>query len=284
LPIYDPPGFQALVQQAIGTMQAGQAEKIVLSRLKATPLPPDFNPVLAFLALCRHYPHAFVSLINLPDGGVWLGASPEILLNINLEPHRAHLRTVALAGTQTRPENGALQAVRWSAKEVREQDLVSQYIRHFFESQPLPPGSLSETGPRTVSAGNVVHRQSEFQVTLPPRQALKLGQTMLTALHPTSAVCGMPHQTALNFILQNEKHPRDFYSGFLGPVHWPATPHSDRRQTEIYVNLRCMQLFAERGLLYVGAGITSESDPQAEWGETDLKAQTLLNVLEGVTR
>ena len=40
-----------------------------------------------------------------------------------------------------------------------------------------------------------------------------------------------------------------------------------------------MQLFQREAILYVGAGITKESDSEKEWLETEAKSQTLLNVL-----
>ena len=40
------------------------------------------------------------------------------------------------------------------------------------------------------------------------------------------------------------------------------------------MNLRCAQILKEGILLYVGAGITSDSDPEKEWEETQNKAKT----------
>jgi isochorismate synthase len=87
----------------------------------------------------------------------------------------------------------------------------------------------------------------------------------------------MPKKEALSFILAHENYNRAFYSGFLGPVHLHG-------QSNLFVNLRCMQLGRERAVLYVGAGITPDSVPQAEWEETVLKSNTLLAVLQPENR
>ncbi|MGV3639265.1 MAG: chorismate-binding protein, partial [Adhaeribacter sp.] len=67
-------------------------------------------------------------------------------------------------------------------------------------------------------------------------------------------------------------YDRAYYSGFLGPVQVDGESH-------IYVNLRCMQLFEQAALLYAGAGITAESEPEKEWLETDMKMDTMYRII-----
>jgi len=258
--------FCALVSDAIAYIQATGIKKIVASRVAQRPLPSNFSPVNAFEALCRRYPRAFVSLVSIPNVGTWIGASPELLLR--LQAHQ--LRTVALAGTQALPSNAPPDKTHWGDKELEEQALVSDYIREFFQRSGLQ--QFTEDGPRTVSAGNVAHLQTDFQIEMKSPRLLSLANQVLHRLHPTSAVCGMPKQEALSFILEKEGYNRAFYSGFLGPVHLQG-------QSNLFVNLRCMQLQKSSALLYVGAGITKDSIPCAEWDETVLKSKTLLSVL-----
>ena len=47
-----------------------------------------------------------------------------------------------------------------------------------------------------------------------------------------------------------------------------------------YVNLRCMKIYNNSASLFVGGGITASSIPKKEWEETELKAKTLLNILD----
>ena len=75
--------FCDLVQEAISYIQSTGIKKIVTSRATETSLPPNLDPVTIFELLCRRYPHAFVSLVSIPDLGTWLGASPELLLSLN---------------------------------------------------------------------------------------------------------------------------------------------------------------------------------------------------------
>jgi isochorismate synthase len=204
--------------------------------------------------------------VAIPGIGTWLGASPEVLLTLD---HQM-LTTMALAGTQRRPEDRPLSAVRWGQKETAEQEMVSAYVRDFFARAGVH--NLHEEGPQTVAAANVVHLQTLFRVELPEEERLALANRVLDELHPTSAVCGMPKHQALAFILANEGYDRRFYSGFLGPVHMEG-------RSSLFVNLRCMQLDEDYANLYVGGGITAESDPSSEWRETEMKAETMLSVL-----
>lgn len=259
--------YCALVDSAIDFIVASGVKKVVVSRAASSPLTRDFDPVATFQALCRRYPTAFVSLVAIPGVGTWIGASPELLLATDGRT----LHTMALASTQALPSDRPLHAVRWGAKEIEEQALVGDYIRDFFSSAGVQ--HLHEVGPHTVAAGNVVHLRSDFTVAAPRDQLMTLANRVLHELHPTSAVCGMPKDKALAFILQHEGYDRSFYSGYLGPVHIDG-------QSQLYVNLRCMQLGQETAFLYVGGGVTADSSPDAEWRETELKAGTLLAVLQ----
>jgi isochorismate synthase len=259
--------YCGLVTAAIEYIKSTGIKKVVTSRATETLLPPTFNPLNTFDALCQRYPHAFVSLVSIPTVGTWSGVSPELLLRVKDNK----VETVALAGTQPRQSSTPLSAVQWGAKEIEEQALVSDYIRYFL--QRTQPDHFSEVGPHTVSAGQIVHLQTKFKVKLAEPHLSQLANQILHELHPTSAVCGMPKKEALSFILEKENYERAFYSGFLGPVHL-------NQQSHLFVNLRCMQLKQHSAILYVGGGITKDSAPQAEWTETVLKSRTLLNVLQ----
>ena len=155
-------------------------------------------------------------------------------------------------------------------KEIEEQAMVSRYIIEQFKTIRLR--EFTESGPRTVQAGNMIHLKTEYTVDLDNVIKPELGSVMLQLLHPTSAVCGMPKFSALSFIIANESLSRELYSGFIGPVNMNGL-------TQLYVNLRCMQILKTRAVLYAGAGITHGSKAEKEWAETALKCQTLLDLM-----
>jgi isochorismate synthase len=117
-----------------------------------------------------------------------------------------------------------------------------------------------------------MHLKSEFTVDMQATNFPQLGSVMLKLLHPTSAVCGMPLETSLEFLKRYEGYNREFYAGYLGPVNI-------HNNTDLFVNLRCMQVLGKQGVLYAGAGVTVDSSPEEEWAETEMKFNTLLNVI-----
>ena len=43
-----------------------------------------------------------------------------------------------------------------------------------------------------------------------------------------------------------------------------------------------MQVFKDKFALYIGGGITADSNAEKEWEETEIKSQTLADVIERV--
>lgn len=256
--------FHQLIEKSIRSIENGAFEKVVVSRVAEISLAGNFDAVRSFDKLCEAYPNALITWISVPDYGDWLGATPEVLVCIE---NNSIFRTTALAGTQPYHEGVNIKSVAWTQKEIEEQALVSRYIINCFKQIRLR--EFQEQGPKTVIAGNLMHLKTDFMVDMKATNFPQLGSTMLQLLHPTSAVCGMPLQPALEFIRQNEGYEREFYSGYLGPVNF-------NNNIDIFVNLRCMQVLKGKALLYAGAGVTIDSIPEREWMETEIKLETLL--------
>jgi isochorismate synthase len=256
-----------LILTSISEIEKGTFEKVVPSRTKYIDLPAEFDVLNAFEKLCSRYSHAFVSFVSIPEVGAWLGASPEVLVCVE---DKNIFKTVALAGTKHYEEGMNLRSVAWTQKEIEEQALVERYVISCFKK--IRVREYDEHGPKTIVAGNLLHLRSDFTVDMKAINFPQLGSVMLQLLHPTSAVCGMPLDAALQFLKTNENYDRSFYSGYLGPVNV-------NNNISIFVNLRCMQLFDRKAALYAGAGVTIDSIPEDEFEETEMKFNTLLNVI-----
>ena len=171
---------------------------------------------------------------------------------------------MSLAGTL--PFNSK-ETYNWGAKEKLEQELVTQSIKKVL-SDLFKEEDIECSDTYTKRAGNLVHLCNDISV----KKGNVSVERMIKNLHPTPAVGGIPKREGLDFIGSNEKFKREYYSGYMGDVDILG-------ERNLYVNLRCAQLNKESISLYVGAGITAESDAELEWGETQNKAQTILQAL-----
>jgi isochorismate synthases len=251
------------VNRAVDAMKAGEFHKVVLSKVRVETLQPDFHPDLFFQKLCNKYPHAMVYLIQLPGVGCWMGATPEPLLVIE----DGCVKTVSLAGTQVSTEK-EIGDYEWSSKEIEEQGIVTDFVERTLRSLNIE--NITKVGPMNYQAANLIHLKTAFE--FPQSELNNRLDAFLKALHPTPSVGGLPKMEARNFILTNEQHDRSYYTGFLGPINI-------ENKTDIFVNLRCLQLFENQFVLYSGAGITTSSVAEREWEETDNKMMTMMNVM-----
>lgn len=269
-----------LVQKGIDAIKNDELRKVVLSRREINKL-SEANPLEIFKQLVLSYSTAFVYCFYHPEVGLWLGATPETLLKI--EGHRFF--TTALAGTQ---EYKDTLNVEWKPKEIEEQNMVTNFI---VENLKFSVKDLKVENVHTVKAGSMLHLKTNISGIL-DFKTLSLKQ-VLSILHPTPAVCGLPKEDAKLFILEHENYQREFYTGFLGELNFKEKKlrNSYRYNVEndaystvttvsnLFVNLRCMQLKLNEAIVYVGGGITKDSNPEAEWEETVNKTQTIKSVI-----
>lgn len=269
--------FIKSAKEAIRKIESGDFQKVVLSRISQSKFSDNFSIVQAFQQLCIAYPKAFVSAVYIPQlASTWLCASPEILVE---KDQNGIFKTIALAGTQSAVnEQGlplsVLQA-SWTHKEIEEQAFVSRYIIDCFKKIRLR--EYQENGPKTIIAGNLMHLKTEYLVDTEAIQFPALPGIMLSLLHPTSAVCGTPKESAIEWIKEAENHDRGMYSGFIGPVNID-------QEIRLFVNLRTVQLEQKQDHIlatyFAGCGITEDSEVEKEWLETELKCATLKAIIE----
>lgn len=238
----------------------GELKKLVLARTFEVVREKQFSAGISFQKACDKYPDNFIFLCNSPESGTWFGCSPEILVS----GENNNWQTVALAGTQRTSETS--REIEWDNKNRLEQQIVIDYMQEQLLKAGIEP-TLNE--PTTIQSGNLVHLKSEFTFQL--NDSSKIG-SLLNLLHPSPAVCGFPKKEAFDFIIENEGYNRKYYSGFLGYLDMD-------NKTDLFVNLRCMQIFKESLQLFAGGGILPSSELISEWEETEYKLQTILSII-----
>ena len=251
--------FETLVAKGIQAIENNEFKKVVLSRKESLNL-VDFDLITAFEKLVQLYPTAFVYCFYHPKIGTWLGATPEQLLKAN----DTQFQTIALAGTQK--ETGSNEVI-WPKKEQEEQQFVTDYI---VEKLKEVASEVLVSKPFSFKAGSIWHIKTDISGTLNSGSSL---QKVIQLLHPTPAVCGFPKEQSKEFIIENENYNRNFYTGFLGELNI-------KNQTDLFVNLRCMEIDEAQAHLFMGCGITKDSIPEKEWEESKNKSATMKRILD----
>lgn len=254
-------GNKALYSEGFGELHTlldkGLLNKVVLCR-RVDGKVEEWNgsPEQLFRRACYLYPFQMTVLVNSEAAGIWLMATPEVLLRSNGN----YWETMALAGTVT-DNNG------WGDKEIREQQIVEQYIAGIIA--PFAE-DIRKSDPFTTLAGGLQHRRTDFSFRMRDGSSVN---DLVKSLHPTPAVCGLPKDLAIGSILRYEGIDRRYYSGFCGP--WNINGYRG-----LFVSLRCMEIDGDRNFhLYAGGGLLKESNMKKEWMETENKMETMRNVL-----
>lgn len=238
----------------------GKLNKVVLSRKEELRIHYHFSSMSSFFKACERYPHSYIYMVYTPQTGTWMGCTPELLL----AGKATQWQTVAMAGTQQLA--GGNLPTNWDEKNSNEQRIVAQYIKEQLQSIGI---EAREEGPYTVPAAQLAHLKSDFRFALPNPD--RLGD-LLALLHPTPAVCGWPKEEARQFIIENEGYNRRYYSGFVGLL-------DPEGNTNLYVNLRCMQILDNKLRLYAGGGLLASSTLEEEWQETEDKLGTMKRII-----
>lgn len=254
-----------LVKKGIEAISKNSFQKVVLSRKEEKAI-EIINVFEMYQRLLQIYPNAFVYVWYHPAIGLWFGATPETLIKIE----NNYFKTMSLAGTQLFKEN---ENVVWKQKELQEQQFVTDYI---VEKLKEFTNNIQLSKTETVKAGSLLHLQTTIAAELDISKKNSL-RSLINVLHPTPAVCGLPKKTAKQFILDNENYNRSYYTGYLGELNMCSGKSSTA--SNLFVNLRCMEIKDKKAEIYVGGGITKESDPEKEWIETVSKSKVMLKAL-----
>jgi len=195
----------------------------------------------------------------------FLGATPELLIS----RRGPQILSEALAGSTAHGDAARMLA---SSKEREEHQLVVRAILDALS--PFCDSLRSAPEPSVRDLPNVLHMQTPIEGHLrEPTHILDL----VKALHPTPAVGGVPTKEAIRWIVEHEALARGWYSA---PVGWTDAAGDG----EFVVALRSGLIRDGKAWVYAGAGIMADSDPAAEYAETELKMQALLGALHGDSR
>ena len=254
----------AAVVAARDALRGGEADKVVLAREVIV----EADQPLARPAILRRLRAAYPACMLYAHGG-FVGATPELLVSRIGDIVRSH----PMAGTTPRSADPTTDArlagaLLGSTKDREEHRITIDMVHDTL----LPFCSYldEEAEPSVVAMANVQHLATmvEGRLSAPAASAIEL----MTALHPTPAVCGNPRAVALDMIDRYEQLDRGRYAG---PVGWVDAAGNG----EWAVGIRCAELDGPRARVFAGVGVMPDSDPDAELAETQAKLQALLTAI-----
>ncbi len=186
------PVFEEMVARAASLTATPQVNKVVLSRLIDIATDKKMDSGALMERLIAQNPASFNFHVPLEDGGVLLGASPELLLR----KEGRHFSSLPLAGSARRQPDDVLDReagnkLLASEKDRHEHDLVTQAMKAILE--PRSHHLSMPSSPQLITTPTLWHLATPVEgVARENEHAL----TLACLLHPTPALCGFPHQAA----------------------------------------------------------------------------------------
>ncbi len=251
----------AAVQEAI---RAGDTYQVNLTFPMAGPL-PKAAPEDIFEGLLQAQQPAYAAWLDVGPLQV-ISLSPELFFETAGETIRA------------RPMKGTTARGRWLAEDLALRDALQASPKARAENVMIVDLLRNDLGrlalPGTVTVSRLFEAErypTLWQLTSTIEARLPAGTGLrqcLAALFPCGSVTGAPKLSTLKLISALEAAPRGFYTGAIGLL---------RPGGDAIFNVPIRTLTLDRGAgsatLGVGAGITADSEADAEYEECLLKAQ-----------
>ncbi len=255
------------VREAVAAIEEGVFDKVVLARAIRFGHTTGFDPMAVVHRLRMTFPSCYVFSLSTRADESWVGASPERLVDVQ----GGRFRTEAIAGSIRRGQTVGEDAVLGrllveSDKDRREHAHVIAAIRRRLAG--LGVEGVEEGPIRVLRLANVQHLKTPLAGVVPESGLLGLAGV----LHPTPAVGGAPRGPALEHIAAVEPFDRGHYTGCFGYIRLNG-------DGELAVALRCARMRGNEAVLFAGAGLVEDSDPEAEMAETDVKFNAILEAL-----
>ena len=259
--------FKEAVRRAKRYIVDGDIMQVVLSQRLSKPCAA--SPLSLYRALRTLNPSPYMFYFDFEDFHV-VGASPEILVRLEAEAEKMKLTLRPIAGTRRRganeAEDQALAAELLADEKERAEHLM------LLDLGRNDVGRVAKTGTVQVTESFSVERYSHvMHIVSNVEGELKDDEGALSALRatfPAGTVSGAPKVRAMEIIDELEPTKRGIYAGAVGYLGF-------NRDMDLAIAIRTAVMKDGRIYVQAGAGIVADSDPDAEWTETQNKAKAL---------
>ncbi len=260
--------FLGAVQRAQSYIRTGDIYQVNLAQRLTTPCPR--GGWWLYRQLAAHSPAPYASYFDLGAGEL-VSASPELFLRMS----GSQIVTHPIKGTRPRSMDSIEDArlgyeLQTSAKEMSELVMITDLLRNDL-------GRISEYGSIRVPDLARLERFSHVQHLVSTVEGrMRDGLTHLDALaacFPGGSITGAPKIRAMEIIDELEPVTRGPYCGCHGYLGF-------NRESQLSITIRTAQVSNGEATYFAGAGIVADSDPEAEYEETLVKAKGWLAAME----
>ena len=264
--------FKAAVRRAKQYIVDGDIMQVVLSQRISKPFAA--TPLSLYRALRTLNPSPYMFYFNFEDFHV-VGASPEILVRLEEREGKNLVTLRPIAGTRKRggtpEEDEALARELLADEKERAEHLMLLDLGRNDVGRVAKTGSVRVTEQFLVERySHVMHIVSNVEGELRDAEG---ALDVLKATFPAGTVSGAPNVRAMEIIDELEPSKRGIYAGAVGYLGY-------NRDMDLAIAIRTAVIKGGRIYVQAGAGIVADSDPDAEWTETQNKAQALLRAAE----
>ncbi len=263
----DAAGHRRAVERILRYIRDGDCYQVNLARRYAAAARGDVWP--AYCRLRERNPAPFGAYLRLPFCEV-LSASPERFLAVR----GGCVETRPIKGTRPRgadPSADALLALSLldSPKDRAENLMIVDLLRNDL-GKVCVPGSIEVPRLFALETHPTVHHLVSTVAgrLRPDRDALDL----LRGAFPGGSITGAPKRRAMQIIEELEPDRRALYCGAIGYVGFDGAMDTS-------IAIRTLVVGGGEARFWAGGGIVADSDPAAEFAETEHKAAALRELL-----